>query len=114
MNLTEAALVAPAGPKGVPVFNATTNGLSNVSGCGTQLTSAGLFAQWYTDVPGVNRTIVDQMTLTQVGSSSTYVFDNTGNFFPLDAYLPPCAAGAPCGWGKGPNSHDFGFTSEVR
>lgn len=41
-----------------------------------QMSSAAAFAQWYTDVPAVNRTIVSRLCLAREGTSDSYVFDS--------------------------------------
>jgi fibro-slime domain-containing protein len=89
---------------------------------GNLITSAETFAQWYADVPGVNRTAVGSLRLARVAGTSTYVFDQgTGGtgFFPLDGVPTTCVAGKPCAWGIPPHlgadlQHDFGFSTEVR
>ncbi len=119
---------------GLPVF---AKGTTVISGCGTDgtvdkqmITDAASFAQWYVDKPGVNRTVVGSLTLSRVGTSSTYLFDSTvtplGNttdtnqgFFPLDGVLDPASWGITPASGMTPNTqltlnHDFGFTTELR
>jgi fibro-slime domain-containing protein len=68
---------------------------------------AAAFNQWYRDVPGVNRTELDQLTVTRT-VADTYAFDSAA-FFPIDGK----------GWqrdGTEPNrnGHNFSFTSELR
>jgi fibro-slime domain-containing protein len=119
---------------GKPAF---AKGTTSNSGCGTDgtadqlmITSADTFAQWYVDAPGVNKTVVGSMTLTRVGTSSTYVFDsaqtplgNTTNtsrlgFFPLDGIPVPSSWGITPPSGMTPPTpglnHDYGFTTELR
>lgn len=113
----------------MPTFNAATGGRHQPSDpadySDMQITSAGTFAQWYTDVLGVNRTIVSTLTLNRVSGTNTYLIDksfNNGGFFPLDLYPAtyPCPTGQQCGWGITPktvgttHAHDFGFTTETR
>lgn len=74
---------------------------------GQQLTTAANFAQWYTDVAGVNVKEITKLTLNKQ-PNNTYFFPDA-TFFPLDAK----------GWvaqGKEAASggHNFGFTSEIR
>lgn len=64
--------------------------------------SAASFAQWYSDVPGVNQTFVRTMTLGSIGGGQ-FQFDN-GSWFPLDGQ----------GFGNQGRNHNFHFTSEVR
>jgi fibro-slime domain-containing protein len=129
LGLVQSTLV-----NGRPAF---ARGTTTIAGCGTDgtadqqmITSAATFAQWYADTPGVNKTVVDSLTLTRVGTLTTYAFDSAqtplGNttgtgrlgFFPLDG-VP-----APASWGITPPSgmvpptsglnHDYGFTTELR
>jgi fibro-slime domain-containing protein len=66
-------------------------------------TTAGNFAQWYRDVPGINSTKVTTIEL-QRQSDGSYLFDS-GTFFPLDNQL----------FGNYPGyAHNYHFTSEVR
>ncbi len=130
-NLLNAALGLVGTRKNVlmPTLNAATGGLHRPSDpanySNVQITSGDTFGQWYTDVPGVNRTIVSSLTLSRVAGSSTYLIDqsfNNGGFFPLDGdpATYPCPAGQQCGWGITPKTvgtsqaHDFGFTTETR
>jgi fibro-slime domain-containing protein len=105
----------------MPAWNPKTNGRRlNADGSSgeTQITSADTFAQWYVDVPGVNRTIVSTLPLARVTGTSTYAIDQSataGGFFPIDGVASTCSAGKPCSFGISPGqSHDYGFTSEVR
>jgi fibro-slime domain-containing protein len=41
-----------------------------------QMSSASAFAQWYADVPEVNRTIVSRLCLARQGATDSYVFDS--------------------------------------
>ncbi len=79
------------GANGKPVYNAPT----------TTVNSQATFDQWYTDVPGTNQTILQTMTLNQVGN--VFRFDDS-TFFPLNGL----------GFGNEGNSNNFHFTSEVR
>jgi fibro-slime domain-containing protein len=65
-------------------------------------TGAVNFDQWYSDVAGVNVTLLQTLTLNQI-AGGTYQYNN-GNFFPLNGI----------GWGNDGNSQNFHFTSEVR
>jgi fibro-slime domain-containing protein len=76
------------------------------------IASADSFAQWYTDVPGVN--LSQLMTLTLVlQPDGQYVFDDTldedyageGGFFPIDDVLYGNSPGTP--------DHNFHFTFEL-
>lgn len=69
------------------------------------LTSAATFYQWYRDVPGVNQTFVQSMTLSEI-SPGTFQYSNT-EFFPLDGL----GYGFEPGFGA---NHNYAFTSEVR
>ncbi|HWO14895.1 MAG TPA: fibro-slime domain-containing protein, partial [Polyangiaceae bacterium] len=68
------------------------------------------FGEWYTDVPGVNETLVNTLELTEV-EPDTFQFAATGatEFFPIDGLglgdQGLDAAGA---------AHNFHFTSETR
>ncbi|MBL8914594.1 MAG: DUF4215 domain-containing protein [Archangium sp.] len=95
----EAGIVGPMiGATGKPVYVG-----------GGMVTTHGqtAFDQWYRDTAGVNRTVVDRLTVTRDNTGS-YVFDSD-DFFPLDGR----------GWqsdGSEPNQagHNFNFTSELR
>lgn len=71
-----------------------------------EIQSAATFAQWYTDVPGVNVTIPGQLPLTETApGSGVYVFD-TDAFFPLD--------NEPESFGLTPGqAHNYHFTTEI-
>ncbi|MCG5053623.1 MAG: DUF4215 domain-containing protein [Myxococcales bacterium] len=60
------------------------------------------FSQWYRDVPGVNQTLLDTLTLGKLPGNS-YQFSST-QFFPLDGK----------GFGNEKWNRNFHFTSEVR
>jgi len=67
------------------------------------------FKDWYNDVPGVNKSIPTQLTLTpKTPGSNTYVFESN-LYFPIDKK----------GFGNGPEledgtkPHNFSFTTEV-
>jgi fibro-slime domain-containing protein len=98
---SEKGIAAPRlGPDGKPVYGTHPNANTFTTH------GAAAFAQWYRDVPGVNRTEVDTLVVTR--SADSYVFDST-DFFPIDGR----------GWqrdGIEPmrNGHDFSFTSELR
>jgi fibro-slime domain-containing protein len=82
------------GADGRPVYassttTATTTGRTN-------------FDQWYRDVPGVNATVVQRLTLGRTGAG-IYVFDDA-SFFPLDGL----------GFGNEGRGNNFHFTSELR
>jgi len=71
---------------------------------------AARFAEWYTDVPGVNETFVDTLALEEI-AADTFQFAATGatEFFPIDGL----------GFGDQGNdaagvAHNFHFTSETR
>lgn len=49
---------------------------SNTSYGFNQMSSTAAFAQWYADVPTVNRTIVSRLCLAQEGTTDSYVFDS--------------------------------------
>jgi len=75
---------------------------ANTGGTTPTTTTEANFDQWYTDVVGVNQTVLQTLTLTKL-SSGVFQFSN-GNFFPLNGL----------GWGNEGNSNNFHFTSEVR
>ncbi|MHC5113551.1 MAG: fibro-slime domain-containing protein [Planctomycetota bacterium] len=74
--------------------------------------SAESFAQWYTDVPGVNLSALLPITF-QLQPDDSYVFDDTldpeyidrGGFFPIDDELFGNSGGSP--------DHNFHFTFEL-
>jgi fibro-slime domain-containing protein len=97
----------------MPVFNPQK--------AGYPIMSADTFAQWYAEVPGVNRTALGSLLLKKAAGSNTYVIDQSVNgpdqkqFFPLDTVSTTCATGGSCGWGLSPGrQHDYGFTTETR
>jgi fibro-slime domain-containing protein len=75
--------------------------LSPTRPAGGFVTSDATFAQWYTDVPGVNLTVAQDLALTEE-TPGIFVYDNAA-FFPLDNL----------GWGNEGNAHNFHFTSEL-
>ncbi len=82
--------------EGKPVFENAQNSLSTPEN----------YAQWYRDVPGVNQSFLNTLTLTRNGSD--YIFYSE-SFFPLDNL----------GWGnsgqdRDGTDHNFHFTSELR
>ncbi|HEX7488165.1 MAG TPA: DUF4215 domain-containing protein, partial [Anaeromyxobacteraceae bacterium] len=104
-------LVQDALSGGVPVFKSREGDLAGKP----QLTDAARFAQWYSDVPGVNRTFLSSMALTKQ-PNDTYVLNNQA-LFPLDALstADPCPVPNTCGFGLYKQSgHDFHFTTELR
>ena len=117
LGLVQSTLVG-----GKPVFARNSGNPSN--GCGTQLTDAAHFSQWYVNTSSVNKTINHSLTLDLVSSNPpTYDYDssltpsgNTTNttqlgFFPLDLLPTPTTWGiTPAGGGL---NHNFGFTTEV-
>ena len=95
----------------VPVYK-TGNG----GGCGTQLTSALDFTDWYQDIPigGKQRgkRINDTALRLVQQVDGSYLFDSAndepyktrGAFFPIDGK----------GWGNEGNTHNFSFSTELR
>lgn len=82
------------GADGKPVY---------AGGAGTATTHGqAAFDQWYRDVPGVNQTVLQSMTFTQLPTGE-FQYDNS-SFFPLDGIA----------LGNEGRSHNFHFTSEVR
>lgn len=67
-----------------------------------QMTSAQNFAQWYTNVPGVNHTFQKSIEFIET-DSGLYEYDNS-SFFPLSPNE---------GWGKQQFDSNFGFTTEI-
>jgi fibro-slime domain-containing protein len=89
---------------------------NGIPGCGTQLTTALDFTDWYQDIPigGKQRgKRIDDTALRLVQQpGGAYVFDSAtdepyktrGAFFPIDGK----------GWGNQGNAHNFAFTTELR
>jgi hypothetical protein len=51
------------------------------------ITNASTFAQWYNDVPSINRSITLPLTLNET-AAGLGIFDlNVPNFFPIDGML---------------------------
>ncbi|MCU0683954.1 MAG: fibro-slime domain-containing protein, partial [Polyangiaceae bacterium] len=65
------------------------------------------FEQWYTDVDGLNVTVLQTMTLGKLANGAYELDDST--FFPLDD-----VDGKAVGFGQQGLNHNFHFTSEVR
>jgi fibro-slime domain-containing protein len=98
------------------VESSDTAGAWQASGTGQgsahQLTSAERFAQWYTDVPGVNMSSALPMQFKRVAGTNRYVFDSDndqpwkglGGFFPINGSL----FGNHASTGK-----NFHFTTEI-
>ena len=83
------------GPDDKPVY-AHTGATLTVSGPTT-------FAQWYRDVPGVNRSTTISLPLTPSASKTgVYTYSNL-DFFPIDDQL----------FGNEGQPHNYGFTVEV-
>ena len=89
---------------GIVASTLKANGKPQYKSATTTPTTTGAtnFDQWYADVAGVNQTILQTLTLSQI-AGGTYQYSN-GNFFPLNGL----------GWGNEGNSQNFHFTSEVR
>lgn len=76
-----------------------------------QLTSAERFAQWYTDVPGVNLSKIIPLVFQRTPNTNRYVFDSAtqepwksaGGFFPINGDL----------FGNSSGSRNFGFTTQI-
>jgi fibro-slime domain-containing protein len=107
---------------GRPVFNSAATTATDSNSClgVNELSTADNFDQWYKDVPGVNKTIVQTLIIPLKTGTNTYEY-KTSAFFPIDGL----------GWGNtqcytdGSNSskcpsgatawpHNYGFTSELR
>jgi fibro-slime domain-containing protein len=88
----EKGLVAPAlGPDGLPTLTATRH---------VSVTSPQSFAEWYTDVEGVNQAFDVRIDLGELEGASVF---GSAEFFPLDER----------GWGSEGASHNYGFTTEL-
>ncbi|HEX4352590.1 MAG TPA: DUF4215 domain-containing protein [Polyangiales bacterium] len=77
-----------------------------------QMTTQVNFDQWYRDVPAVNVTKVTRMALALDTASGAYKIANS-SFFPWDSDSKSWVGQTPAKE-LAQNSHDFGFTSEVR
>jgi fibro-slime domain-containing protein len=117
-------VLSQLGPGGKPVYNPaftfaeqgrpwTMDGAKPAANGGATLNAAQIaarFGEWYTDVPGVNETIIDTLDLAvQLDGSFQFSASGVGNqFFPLDGL----------GFGNqnsdGTAQRNFHFTSEVR
>jgi fibro-slime domain-containing protein len=77
-----------------------------------QLTDAASFAQWYTDVPGVNQRVEVELALVEQ-SPGFFVFDDQ-TFYPVDGL----GCNEPTTVNEGvpplPVVHNFHFTTELR
>ncbi len=75
--------------------------------------SAATFAEWYRDVPEVNRTITENLLLTRT-EGNTYAFSSNA-FFPLNGRGWTAETSSPPAEDPNrPGGHNFHFTSEVR
>ncbi len=88
-------VAATLGPDGKPVY-------ANAGGTTPTTSGQANFDQWYTDVAGVNFTVLQAITLTKLPTGE-FRYDNS-NFFPLNGL----------GFGNEGNGNNFHFTSEVR
>ena len=70
------------------------------------------FDQWYRNVAGVNKTVVDALTLVRK-TGGTYEFNNAA-FFPLDGRGWAASGEESARNGSDGAPHNFSFTSEVR
>ncbi|HEY8946731.1 MAG TPA: fibro-slime domain-containing protein, partial [Polyangiaceae bacterium] len=97
------------GPNDKPVFN-PMNGLGNYGegGVGVGLAGPDAFAQWYTDVPGVNLAYLIGLHLVPAGDGKTHVFD-AKRYFPVDGR----GFGNFSDYGEDGKNHNFGFTTEL-
>ena len=103
-------LVKNALSNGLPVF---LKGTTSNTGCSKQqITSADTFSTWYVDNDGWNLPVVSTVRLTKqtAGSVTTYAFDSGSGFFPIDGK----GLGNSYKSGGVLQSHDFGFTTEIR
>lgn len=82
------------------------------TGSDTQLTSKAKFEQWYTDVPGVNQSMIVPLAFKRTPGTNRYVFDSAtmepykskGGFFPIDRM----------GYGNyGSTGKNFHFTTQI-
>jgi fibro-slime domain-containing protein len=72
------------------------------SGAGA-ITDASTFAQWYTDVPDINRSTTLPLTLTETAPGSGILEFNAPDFFPIDGVL----------FGNEGLAHNYHFTLEL-
>lgn len=84
----------------------------NTSGPACLISSPATFDQWYRDVAGTNRTVVDRLTLRRI-AAHTYQFDSP-HFFPLDSRGWLTDAMEPLRTADDGMQHNFNFTSMVR
>jgi hypothetical protein len=73
-----------------------------VPGAGA-VTDATSFAQWYNDVPGINRSTTLPLVLTETAPGSGILELNDSDFFPIDGVL----------FGNEGLSHNYHFTLEL-
>jgi fibro-slime domain-containing protein len=99
---TTGLVAARLGADRKPAYTGRCELPSNPNGCtsGQQTTSRTAFDQWYRTVPGVNLAYAIEFILEPNGSSRTF---ESYSYFPLDG----------SGFGNGPNSHNYGFTTEL-
>ncbi len=83
------------------VNNTLTGGLPTLVNPGSgygPVQSAASFASWFTDTPGINKTITVPITFTEIANGHRVA--NSSSFFPIDGQ----------GWGNQGNSHNYHFT----
>ena len=101
------------GVDGKPVYadNCDTNGGGTCLE-GRQLSNLANFTQWYTDVPGVNITLVERLAMQRQPNGSYYFPD--ASFFPFDGRGFTAGGQENTALANVGGNHNFGFTSEVR
>lgn len=114
---TPGLVASVLGPDNRPVYTGLCEVGQAGAGCpfGAQTTGRVEFSQWYRATPGVNQSLVTQLSLPQ-RAGAVYQFPSTlgdRSFFPLDGEgwvgLGLETASVVAG-----TAHNFGFTSEIR
>lgn len=133
--ITPKLVAATLGSDGKPVYTGVCDASKSYSptkpaDCaqGKQMSTKANFDQWYRDVPGVNVSKVERMTLALETATGTYKIQNK-SFFPWDGdnrswiglkkeelkkYTKDPTGKTPGAELDRDSEHDFGFTSEVR
>ena len=102
------------GTNGKPVYTGIceTGNMTGPCPYDEQTTSQVYYDQWYSDVSGVNITIVERLPLGR-RPDGNYFYPNL-RFFPFDGKGWVLTGDEEVGRGEDGLNHNFGFTSEIR
>jgi fibro-slime domain-containing protein len=120
MDVTPLLVEPVLGADGKPIIDGrcTQPGVTALCPYDQQLTTAGNFAEWYRDTPGINITIPSVLMLPRLPGGA-YVYDSApAGFYPIDnqGFTAPPARELPALADAVVNDgglHNFGFTTEI-